>query len=103
MMFPAFNIRAQMQNKVLGVGFWEKASARRMQISKGRYIPVGDLVKLRLSPAIVQATISDSNIRKMNSKTKLVLRAQMRPHTHTDIPPDDEDIGLGVGDVGIEI
>jgi hypothetical protein len=46
MMFPAFNIRAQMQNKVLGVGFWEKASARRTQISKGRYIPVGDLVKL---------------------------------------------------------
>jgi hypothetical protein len=46
LLFPVFEIQLTLRNRILGQGFWDEASKRRIQISKGKYLPVRDIIEL---------------------------------------------------------
>jgi hypothetical protein len=46
MLFPVFNLQHQLRCNVLGERFWDKASNRRLELSKGRYVTMSDLMLL---------------------------------------------------------
>ena len=45
-MFPVFKLQNHLQERVLGIRFWEKASERRIQLSKGKYVKLSELMRL---------------------------------------------------------
>lgn len=46
MLFPAFTLQNMLQEKVLGRSFWGKCSERRIELSKGKYISLRELMEL---------------------------------------------------------
>ena len=46
LMFPVFKLQNHLQERVLGRRFWEKASERRIQWSKGKYVKLSELMRL---------------------------------------------------------
>lgn len=44
MLFPAFELQNNLRKKVMGAAYWEKLSARRMKLERGRYLPVKQLL-----------------------------------------------------------
>jgi hypothetical protein len=46
LLFPAFKLQRQLQSAVLGEAFWETASNRRVQMSKGKYMKMADLMEI---------------------------------------------------------
>ena len=46
LLYPVFKLQHHMQESVLGTGFWHKASDRRVELSKGKYVTMGDLLNL---------------------------------------------------------
>jgi len=58
LLYPVFKLQHHMQENVLGVAFWRKASNRRVELCKGKYVTMSDLlylvssihIALKLSP-----------------------------------------------------
>jgi hypothetical protein len=46
MLYPAFQLQYMLQGKVLGHSFWSKCSDRRIELSKGKYIALKNLMEL---------------------------------------------------------
>lgn len=46
MLFPAFQLQHGLRQRVLGVRFWERASNRRLEVCKGRHVPVSRFLEL---------------------------------------------------------
>ena len=46
LLFPVFNLQHQLQVSVLGSAFWERASGRRIEISKGHYVTLSELMQV---------------------------------------------------------
>lgn len=46
LLFPVFNLQHQLRTSVLGTSFWERASGRRVELSKGQYVTMSDLMLL---------------------------------------------------------
>jgi hypothetical protein len=46
LLFPAFKLQHHLQTKVLGANFWERASGRRVELSAGKYIEMGELMRV---------------------------------------------------------
>ncbi len=46
LLYPVFKLQHHMQESVLGTGFWHKASDRRVELCKGKYVTMGDLLNL---------------------------------------------------------
>ena len=46
LLFPVFNLQRHLQEQVMGVSFWERASERRVQLSKGKYVTLGELMQM---------------------------------------------------------
>lgn len=47
LLFPAFQMQYTLQRHVMGPGFWERASRRRVQLSKGgKYVPLAVLAAM---------------------------------------------------------
>jgi len=44
MLFPAFEIQKKIKKKCLGVGFWKRYTARRVELCNGTYMSVGQLI-----------------------------------------------------------
>ena len=44
MLFPAFQMQLAIQRKVLGPSFWERIARRRMKMSDGKYVSVGQFI-----------------------------------------------------------
>jgi hypothetical protein len=45
LLFPAFEMQRALQQYTMGVGFWEKVSRRREELSMGQYVQVDQFVK----------------------------------------------------------
>jgi hypothetical protein len=41
-----FKLQHHLQESVLGVSFWERASERRIELSHGKYVSLSDLMLL---------------------------------------------------------
>lgn len=48
LLFPAFQMQYKLQKSSLGIYFWEKYSAIRMEISKGEYMSISQLINLHV-------------------------------------------------------
>jgi hypothetical protein len=46
MLYPAFQLQYMLQGKVLGHAFWSHCSNRRIELSKGKYVALRDLMEL---------------------------------------------------------
>ena len=46
LLFPAFQMQYKLQKSSLGIYFWEKYSAIRMEISAGEYMTISQLINL---------------------------------------------------------
>lgn len=46
LLFPAFEMQTALQTATLGTAFWQHNSERRIEISKGRFVPIGKLMEL---------------------------------------------------------
>lgn len=46
LLYPVFKLQHHLQENVLGTAFWEKASQRRIQLSKGKYVTMSELMLL---------------------------------------------------------
>lgn len=48
-LFPAFQLQHLLRKRILGVGFWESASNRRIEVTQGKYIPIARFVELNVN------------------------------------------------------
>ncbi len=46
LLYPVFTLQRHMQEKILGMHFWQAASARRVELCKGKYVTMADLLHL---------------------------------------------------------
>lgn len=46
MLFPAFQLQLHLQEKVCGRSFWSRCSNRRVELSKGKFVTMGELMEL---------------------------------------------------------
>jgi Ca2+-binding EF-hand superfamily protein len=46
LLFPAFQMQSALQDKILGKGFWTKSANRRIEISKGKFVPIARFMEL---------------------------------------------------------
>jgi len=60
LLFPAFKLQRQLQSAVLGEAFWETASNRRVQLSKGKYMKMADLMEIHLDKKLYTQFLTTS-------------------------------------------
>jgi len=46
LLFPAFNLQGELQKMIMGPDFWKYFSDRRMALSNGKYIEIGEFMAL---------------------------------------------------------
>lgn len=46
LLFPAFEMQQLLQRRTLGTSFWYKNAERRIEVSKGRFIPIAKFMEL---------------------------------------------------------
>lgn len=46
MLFPAFQLQLHLQNRIMGQRFWERCSNRRIELSKGKFVTIAELMQL---------------------------------------------------------
>jgi hypothetical protein len=51
MLYPAFQLQYMLQGKILGHKFWTRCSERRIELAKGKYIALKDLMELVSFPS----------------------------------------------------
>lgn len=61
LLFPAFQIQEYLQRRVLGIEFWEYYSNKRLELSKGCYVPISEFMEIHLR----------KNIQLKNNKNRL--------------------------------
>jgi hypothetical protein len=50
LLYPAFQVQRKLQKKIMGKGFWAKQSDRRIEISKGKFVPtISKVTELQMS------------------------------------------------------
>eukprot|EP01034_Spumella_vulgaris_P028841 gene28841-35778_t len=57
LLFPAFEMQIYLQGSTLGRGFWNRNADRRVQLSNGRFIPIGKFMELHLNKALYSETV----------------------------------------------
>lgn len=71
MLFPAFQLQYMLQGKILGHSFWSKCSDRRIELSKGKYISLRELMEVHLHHNLEEELLSKtqgSTNKKMTKK-----------------------------------
>ena len=48
-LYPAFVLQAQMQNKILGSKFWASCGNSRVKLSDGKYVDITDLLQAHIN------------------------------------------------------
>ena len=46
LLFPAFNLQETLQKKIMGNDFWKFFSEKRLKLSGGKYIEIGEFMAL---------------------------------------------------------
>eukprot|EP01034_Spumella_vulgaris_P023831 gene23831-30106_t len=52
LLFPAFEMQRALQQYTMGIGFWEKVSNRRSELSSGEYVQVDEFVKMYIKTGL---------------------------------------------------
>jgi len=74
MLFPAFQLQHALRQRILGVHFWERASHRRIELSKGRFIPVDKFIELNVSKTLYHSEVEViGHAKGISDKAQIVL------------------------------
>lgn len=75
MLFPAFQLQLHLQEKVCGRSFWKRCSNRRVELSSGKFVTMGDLMQLHVRKDLYDKFVRDGSFygRRVQSKAKLIL------------------------------
>lgn len=46
LLFPAFEMQTALHRATLGAAFWHRNAERRIEVSKGRFIPIAKFMEL---------------------------------------------------------
>jgi Ca2+-binding EF-hand superfamily protein len=52
MLFHAFQLQMKLRTRVCGDGFWERCSNRRIELCKGKFISMGEIMELHIHPML---------------------------------------------------
>ena len=74
LLFPAFMMQTKMQSKILGCRFWSNLANKRIEISKGRYIPISEFLKLHTNKDMLQATVTGDILESRKRRFSTVQR-----------------------------
>ena len=67
LLYPAFEIQRMIQSKILGEEFWNLLSLRRMELSEGKYIPIGEFMQLHINKNVYYKHVKTAYIKKRNN------------------------------------
>ena len=69
LLFPAFNMQFTLQKGTLGESFWKYYSTRRIELSKGQYIPISEFMEIHTDKELKKRVTTNVQGKKMNKKT----------------------------------
>lgn len=69
LLFPAFNMQLTLQGGTLGESFWKYYSTRRIELSKGQYIPISEFMEIHTDKELKMRVTTNVEGKKMNKKT----------------------------------
>jgi len=69
MLFPAFHMQQLIQKGVLGEQFWQYYSSKRIELSKGEWIPIIDFMRIHIDKDLKAEITSNVQGKKLNKKT----------------------------------
>lgn len=94
LLFPAFQLQHMLQGKILGHSFWGKCSNRRIELSKGKYISLRELMELHLHKdleAKVMNTViqpATNNKKQQQTREKAILAVNSLGTAHNRVTVD---------------
>ena len=69
MLFPAFYMQQLIQKGVLGEQFWKYYSSKRIELSKGEWVPIVDFMQIHIDKDLKAQITSNVQGKKLNKKT----------------------------------
>jgi len=69
MLFPAFHMQQLIQKGVLGEQFWKYYSTKRIELSKGEWVPIVDFMQIHIDKDLKAEITSNVQGKKLNKKT----------------------------------
>ena len=69
LLFPAFLMQMTLHKGTLGESFWKYYSTRRIELSKGQYIPISQFMEVHTDKELKRRLTTDIAGKKMNKKT----------------------------------
>eukprot|EP01038_Epipyxis_sp_PR26KG_P007378 gene7378-10050_t len=85
-LFPAFQMQEALQKKILGKSYWSKQSNRRVEISKGKYVPITQLMLLHTNKSLQDEYLKDkSNDDSIKENTLRLLKTSGTLHNRNHI------------------
>jgi Ca2+-binding EF-hand superfamily protein len=84
MSIKAIELHQELRERICGIAFWERCSDHRVELSKGKFLSLGDILKLNI-PMLYTKLVKngDMNGNKTQKKMK-TSRAQMALHDPWD-------------------
>eukprot|EP01035_Chromulina_nebulosa_P022337 gene22337-28925_t len=73
MLFPAFLVQSQLQKKILGLRFWNQHANRRIEITKGKFLPVAKFMEIHLRKDIFNQFVDTAEDHKSKVVQSTVL------------------------------
>jgi len=70
MLFHAFQLQMKLRSKVCGEAFWERCSNRRVQLSSGKFISMGEIMKLHIRPELYEKLLKNGEMYTSGKKGK---------------------------------
>lgn len=63
LLYPAYQIQRILMKKIMGQSFWSKQANKRIEISKGKYVPIVKFMEIHLNKELYEEFIHDTKIR----------------------------------------
>lgn len=73
LLFPAFLMQELLQKKILGKSFWEKNANRRIELSRGKFIPIAKFMEIHLNKNLFNSMVDSADKGNVNRKSLLIM------------------------------
>jgi Ca2+-binding EF-hand superfamily protein len=79
LLYPAFEIQRVIQRRILGEEFWNLLSLRRIELSNGKYMPIGEFMILHINRDMydkhVKSTLVKKKAERLKDSAKTVIKS----------------------------
>eukprot|EP01031_Cornospumella_fuschlensis_P037493 gene37493-45531_t len=96
MLFPAFQMQLKIQEKVFGRRFWERCSNRRIEISKGKYASITDIMNMHVNPQYYDKMTKGKSVANLLPAAQMAIKStgtahdRLKPKGHKKQPPESK-------------